>query len=118
MYYLVRIIITTLLGLGSGCLTLSFTKKKDSSGRYMREVGYPLFWAKVLVGVLIGIGVWIPIFPVLRGVILAIIVGIPALVAVYTRLDSKKDTPVLAFELLILGIVAEAIGTHLLKIWF
>jgi hypothetical protein len=111
-----RLSITILLGSGSGWLTLNFTRKKDPTGLYLKEVGYPIFLFKVTLGILIGILGLIPVFPILRAFLLSFIVGSLSLRVVYKKLDRPKDCGFILVEFLVLGIVSESIVTYLLHI--
>src|ERR1035441_5949130 len=112
IYLILRITITTLLGVASGLLTVNFTRKKDSMGKYLKSVGYPLFSAKVTAGFLIGVLGWFPMFPLIRGVIVALAVGLLGIAFVFRKLDNKKDAVFILGEFMVLGVVTETIGTY------
>jgi hypothetical protein len=117
-YTIIRTILTTAFGVFSGYMTIQFTKKRDKSGEYSKKVGSKIAAAKVLASFLIGVLWQWQVFPLLRGPIISLIVGIIGIAIVYNKLFSKKSIPMLLFEFLVVGLVCELLGTYLLGIWF
>jgi len=97
-------------------MTINFTKKRGEE--YARTVGSKIAAAKVIAGFLIGVLWQVPVFPLLRGPIIALIVGVIGIAIVYNKLANKKAVPMLLFEFLVVGLVCEILGTYLLYIWF
>lgn len=116
MYTIIRTILTTAFGIFSGWMTINFTKKRGEE--YSRTVGSKIAAAKVVAGFLIGVLWQVPVFPLLRGPVISLLVGAIGITIVYNKLAEKKSIPILLTEFIIVGLVCELLGTYLLKLWF
>jgi hypothetical protein len=117
IYTIIRSILTTGFGLFAANMTMQFTKKTRGE-EYAKTVGTKIAAAKIIAGLLIGLLWQIQIFPLLRGPIIALIVGSIGIGIVFNELTYKKSVYMLLAEFMIVGLVCELLGTYLLGIWF
>lgn len=101
-----NVIIGLLLGLGSGYLTLRFTNKKDPSGKFTKTAGMPVFYAKILTGLLVGVAASLPTYKFIATALsVAVIVAALTIGLIFKKLDNKKAVPMIMSEFIILSII-------------